>query len=637
MRVETMGLLGENGGGYELALRLEEQNTWRAWLSERDHATMLPYLASPGTWSKLMQSSSSSSLLALQLRVRALLFDKAAACLFLEHVGAAIVPNSLHPSYLQLHADSVYFSLEQDAEDWACLQADTALALPSPNLKHGSRTRTNVGYGQMVSGSESCTTGELWYNQCLHNSHSIRMDRLARRVTQQRLSFGDQEACLRTPEGMAAYLNFTMNRCKRWPVLQADKGTKPTDYPSISDTANGMDANLAGQAGDEDASMLPEIMFPGNCVPDNPVPCRRRSFFEENDFQQVFLDDSDPSVCPLPMSSSLGILAKDRFTVQTEGLSRIDLKGSGIGPPLPAGLKSELTGDAAQRMLQQTVVRLVAAAGFEGLKQASLQILCDLLRCHMCKLARGLRLLVDSYSKKCSQQELMNMFIHGAAGSNVGDLMVYAKTLQQAQTQQPALIHSLQLPTQQIIGQWQANPPPGTITMQMQHLQAQGQQQQVGLERPGRRRQPSSFAGSKKGERLEQLSSVEVGQDLFSGELDMKAGLLQLVGQPVSQGHMGWHHQAPNFTGLPQAQQPPPVLQHFKQQLSSLQIPNLQQQSSLARESGTPKLLHPRIEGFGELPMSDSIKQEIDDHGEGVQMSPGKRKRKQQRNWASNV
>jgi hypothetical protein len=98
MRVETMGLLGENGGGYELALRLEEQNTWRAWLSERDHAAMLPYLASPGAWSKLMQSSSSSSLLALQLRVRALLFDKVAACLFLEHVGAAIVPNSLHPS-----------------------------------------------------------------------------------------------------------------------------------------------------------------------------------------------------------------------------------------------------------------------------------------------------------------------------------------------------------------------------------------------------------------------------------------------------------------------------------------------------------------------------------------------------------
>jgi hypothetical protein len=38
---------------------------------------------------------------------------------------------------LQLHADSVYFSLEQDAEDWARQQADTALALPSPNLKYG--------------------------------------------------------------------------------------------------------------------------------------------------------------------------------------------------------------------------------------------------------------------------------------------------------------------------------------------------------------------------------------------------------------------------------------------------------------------------------------------------------------------
>jgi hypothetical protein len=40
-----------------------------------------------------------------------------------------------HWTDLQLHADSVYFSLEQDAEDWARLQADTALALPSPNLK----------------------------------------------------------------------------------------------------------------------------------------------------------------------------------------------------------------------------------------------------------------------------------------------------------------------------------------------------------------------------------------------------------------------------------------------------------------------------------------------------------------------
>jgi hypothetical protein len=42
-----------------------------------------------------------------------------------------------HWTDLQLHADSVYFSLEQDAEDWARLQADTALALPSPNLKYG--------------------------------------------------------------------------------------------------------------------------------------------------------------------------------------------------------------------------------------------------------------------------------------------------------------------------------------------------------------------------------------------------------------------------------------------------------------------------------------------------------------------
>ena len=80
------------------------------------------------------------------------------------------------------------------------------------------------------------------------------------------------------------------------------------------------------------------------------------------------------------------------------------------------GRKSELSEEAAQQLAQQAVVQMVAAAGFEGLKQAPLQILVDLLLCHIRKLGQGLRLIVDSYRKECSQAELLNMYLHAASG-----------------------------------------------------------------------------------------------------------------------------------------------------------------------------------------------------------------------------
>ena len=44
--------------------------------------------------------------------------------------------NILHTgTVLQLHADSVYFTLEQDAEDWARLQAEKNPTLASLQLK----------------------------------------------------------------------------------------------------------------------------------------------------------------------------------------------------------------------------------------------------------------------------------------------------------------------------------------------------------------------------------------------------------------------------------------------------------------------------------------------------------------------
>ena len=83
-----MRLLGDNGSGYELAQKLEENSTWRAWLGEIDHVAIQQHLATPGCWSAFMQSDNPSVLI-LQLRVRALLFDKAVASLYLETAESA--------------------------------------------------------------------------------------------------------------------------------------------------------------------------------------------------------------------------------------------------------------------------------------------------------------------------------------------------------------------------------------------------------------------------------------------------------------------------------------------------------------------------------------------------------------------
>lgn len=88
-------LLGEDGRGYDLARRLEACGAWRAWLGDdAAHAALAQHLSSPSTWDAFLSpapgaSSPSRPLLLLQLRVRALLFDKASAALLLSR-GAGL-------------------------------------------------------------------------------------------------------------------------------------------------------------------------------------------------------------------------------------------------------------------------------------------------------------------------------------------------------------------------------------------------------------------------------------------------------------------------------------------------------------------------------------------------------------------
>lgn len=98
----SLVLLGDDGRGFDLARTLERSGVWRSWLGDSLYAAFIPYLSSPSTWENFMSSSptganlsSSKSHIHLQLRVRALLYDKASATLFPRPDDAAAPSSSL--------------------------------------------------------------------------------------------------------------------------------------------------------------------------------------------------------------------------------------------------------------------------------------------------------------------------------------------------------------------------------------------------------------------------------------------------------------------------------------------------------------------------------------------------------------
>lgn len=91
-----MAILGDDGRGYELARKLESSGVWLAWLGEASHAGFVHSLASPAAWEAFMRpdDSKSRAQIQLQLRARALLFDKASISLFLRSPPASNVTSS---------------------------------------------------------------------------------------------------------------------------------------------------------------------------------------------------------------------------------------------------------------------------------------------------------------------------------------------------------------------------------------------------------------------------------------------------------------------------------------------------------------------------------------------------------------
>ncbi|CAH1413926.1 unnamed protein product [Lactuca virosa] len=118
-----MALLGDDGRGFELARKLESQGVWRSWIGDDSlHATFSPFLSSPSSWESFMRidETKSRAQIQLQLRVRALLFDKACVSLFpLSNRSSPSSNSKLNPNYLQLHGDDIFYTLENPTQNVA--------------------------------------------------------------------------------------------------------------------------------------------------------------------------------------------------------------------------------------------------------------------------------------------------------------------------------------------------------------------------------------------------------------------------------------------------------------------------------------------------------------------------------------
>ncbi|KAJ6915808.1 hypothetical protein NC652_018461 [Populus alba x Populus x berolinensis] len=358
-----MSVLGDDGLGYDLARKLETLGMWRAWLGDSLYSNFLHSLSSPASWQSFMRTddSKSKSHFQLQLRARALLFDKASVSLFLRSKTVAAVSN-LNPNYLQLHGDDVYFTLEDE-----------------------DQRREGGGVGATTKRYKNEELPETWYTQFMEKRKLKRP---------YRLSFGDRESDKRSPEQMSTYFRLVARHKRRCQYL----GSGNSNLESTSNMRSGSVLD-GSHSVDDDFVFFPETMFMFNCVPDSAIPPIIRARDNQKiEFRGAF--DSLPQTRNPVMIERLGI------SVEQGGSLHRGKNGS-------EGHK-KLSEEQALQMSQKVVACLLTRVGFDGASEIPMEVFSQLLRCHISKLGRILRVLADSYRKQCSAVELLKMFLQTA-------------------------------------------------------------------------------------------------------------------------------------------------------------------------------------------------------------------------------
>ncbi|KAG2696143.1 hypothetical protein I3760_07G044800 [Carya illinoinensis] len=608
-----MALMGEEGRGYELARKLEACGVWRSWLGDSKYAGFSDFLNSPSSWKAFMRTDESNSRahIHLQLRVRALLFDKASISLFLRSnpssssslASSSIAVSKLNPSYLRLRGDDVYFTLENSAQD-GVQQREGGVLSNTASSKIQSRVGFGIGsrYGEseIDNVSQRFRNEELpetWYNQFIEKYRGSKP---------YRLSSANHEFDKRTPEGMSSYLRLLEKHKKRRLAFMEDHSMGYGN--SMLENASNMPPNsvLNGSNSiEDDTPFFPEVMFTLNCVPDSALPPAER--VDENRKVEFYgvLDT-------LPQVMTRSPVVIERLGMRPESLS-IEQGGSLYRGKLGSeGNRKCLGPEQASQMSRKVIANMLTTVGFGGSSEVPMEVFSQLLSCHICKLGRILKVLADSYRKQCSASELLKMFLKTLGYSNVGSLAELVKDGSRNFVQQPPQQHqgiqpqlqsqyhsSLLLPQQmprQMHPQMQQIVHPQNLAFQ--------QQQQQQLDRL-RRRQPSTPRPVMDMEKDKPMVQVKIENP---AELPLDGNTFN----SISARHAQIQFRPQQIAAMPNLHaQPGSQLR----QIPSLQMPQIQTQNmGIVR---TPPV---KVEGFQELMGGDATSKH--DTEENRLMSP---------------
>lgn len=266
---------------------------------------------------------------------------------------------------------------------------------------------------------------------------------------------------------------------------------------------------------------------------------------------------------------------------------------------------------------RQTVARIVGAAGFEGLREGSMDVLSQLFSCHICKLGQTLRLLADSFRNHYTQIELLRMFLHTIGYSNLGKLMDYIKIEQRLSPQQ----------TQQQLGRVTQTQRTMIVPPVQQQLQRQLSQQNMTLASQqlhwDRRNKPVLMPRTI-GRKLEKEKTIG---DVKLETSNDSAADCKVPAPLVSQHHAQWQHQHQHQQ---QQQQQSVQMSHHSQSIPqfkqhpSLQLTPIQQQNLFSRDIVQMRTQPVKVEGFQELMGGDVNVKEADDEIGRTLMSPRK-------------
>uniref|UniRef100_A0A0E0GV38 Bromodomain associated domain-containing protein n=1 Tax=Oryza nivara TaxID=4536 RepID=A0A0E0GV38_ORYNI len=590
-------LLGEDGRGYDLARRLEACGAWRAWLGDAAHAALAQHLQTPSTWDAFLFPSSGGGsaappprpLLLLQLRVRALLFDKASAALLPRGAPPAGL-NSVNANYLQLHADDIYFSLEDEQEDinQHHMQSRTSF---SPSRENTMLSQRHNRYEELP---------DTWYKQYAEKF----------RTWHGKFRSGDKDIPKRTSEGMSNYLKVCSVHKRKRAVFMDDQGHNI----SVPMSENGPSSKNAGDYSNlTDDTFIPEIRFPADCVPESAIP-------RTSETSRIYKIEVHGVLDNLPAPVSRNTAMLERFGMMPEYYKKGNKYRGKDGSRVEG---KSLSQEQAMLMTRKLVARYLANAGFESGTAVCIDVLSEIIIKHISKLGRNLKLLTDSYRKQFSSIELLKMFLQTVGYSNIGPLMEITKTTnrganypmqQDAQVQnQNALLHAQQLsrqfapqmgintqnltPQQQqqlLQQQWlrrnQLASPRGPLTMADKN-QAMHQQQQQPQQLQQQHQQQLAMSGGQNAQLAQQLAMSGGQNAQLAQQLAMSGGQNAQLAQQLAMSGGQNPQLAQQYKQMPSMsaygmRMPPVKVEAFHELVSG--------DSSLKPDSDSNKLMSPK-------------------------------------------